>query len=187
MIQSRNAAINKQAHIAFCCLFSRADHQSIGHEILPKYLEITLSMYPKATHIDSIKRSMLIIAERVSKSDIGLSMYCIEQLIDKINRMRRNKENSSHLIMVLINLIGFVDIQMLDVFLEHIQQLIERLPKSWQIQLCKLITLVLSRNCDYSRKTKCIHWYLDLVHQLALYPPPKPQQLTQQIQPISRL
>eukprot|EP01118_Nematostelium_gracile_P001069 TRINITY_DN11070_c0_g1_i1.p1 TRINITY_DN11070_c0_g1~~TRINITY_DN11070_c0_g1_i1.p1 ORF type:complete len:140 (-),score=18.19 TRINITY_DN11070_c0_g1_i1:9-380(-) len=107
---------------------------------------------------------MIAIAD-LPETENGLVLYCLHQLNDKIDEMMTKTSKTNKLIPILFQMITIVNIQLLEDVFEMISTIVSKVKGDDRIRLCSMLFDLISENHDYTRKNKCLRWYLDLIHE----------------------
>ncbi len=131
------------------------------------YLKLSLEGCETITPIESFEESLAAVA-RFPDSSSSLVLYCIKNLYEKIRSLQETGRSQTKLSAALIHLIPYVNLKILEFLMEYVEDIVCSVSKPLQTKLCETLFDTISKNYDYSRKNKCVTWYLKLLQVLKI-------------------
>lgn len=98
----------------------------------------------------------------------GIVVFCLQALEDRIRKDLELGRLHTPLAQTMVHLIPHVPLQLLDDLLETISKILYATPQHVKLELCRDVFNVIADNFDYSRKSKCLKWYLDVKADLGI-------------------
>eukprot|EP01114_Cavostelium_apophysatum_P012647 TRINITY_DN2882_c0_g1_i3.p1 TRINITY_DN2882_c0_g1~~TRINITY_DN2882_c0_g1_i3.p1 ORF type:complete len:1146 (-),score=289.77 TRINITY_DN2882_c0_g1_i3:74-3511(-) len=165
-ICSANENINRNAHNLFRALSLNSERY---FRFIPIYLRLSLENFPKLTAASSLRESLIAIVKSLPEPQNGVTLYVLRMLNQKISSMQGKPR--VELTLVLFSLAPHINLQLLDDLLDLSRNLLLSVPSQpLREEMCAYLLDTITNNYDYSRKTKCIKWYLQLHEEVKQMP-----------------
>jgi hypothetical protein len=116
--------------------------------------------------VDSFEECLSAICKNLPEKESPLILFCLRKVFDKIKKFVERGNPQLQLTVVLFHMIPSVPLQLLELLLNMIAEVLRSVPPSASKVLFKFLYDVIANNFDYSRKNKCLKWYLALLSEL---------------------
>jgi len=167
--RSQTESINKYCHSLMKSLFSNYDHVSMKiSTVVPLYVRTCLEHHPGITPIHAFRETLVVIVQNLPETENALTLFVLKTMSDRIHYFIAKGTPKMNLAKAFFNLISVVHLQLLDPLLDMITVVMKTLPKGFWPALCEFLFNTISDNFDYTRKNKCLKWYLDLLSELKI-------------------
>jgi len=176
---SSTESINKYCHTLMKALFAKYDHVSMKiSTVIPLYIRVCLENHPGITPIHAFRETVAEIVKNLPESENALTLFVLKTLSDRIHYFIAKGTPKMNLAKAFFGLISVVHLQLLEIHLEMVNNVMKALPKSFLPTLCEFLFNAISDSFDYTRKNKCLKWYLELLSELKLSNPDIPLRMS---------
>jgi len=177
-IQNSNMHLNKFSHNIYAALFESLItspsliSNSLKETILiviPSYIKLSLENYPSLTPMDAFQESMSAICRSLSgvENAATLSLSCLKQLDERIHFFLSKGSPRLSIVLCLFKQISNVSLDLMDDLLVMARNVVTATScRPVQQLFCKMLLDCIAENFDYSRKDRCLKWYLQLLSDL---------------------